>query len=243
MKAAMKSDRAFTLVEMLLVIAVIGILAGLLLTALSAAKGNASRTTCLDNLKQINAGIRMYCDDASDVAPGARVPWILYKERMKNYVGVEGRSSSHDRIFACPADTFHYCDSLTNGYLFFTNAPLHDDKRYDYTSYWFSGFNLHPTNNDRGQSWLGIGGLKLSSIKEPSRTVLAAEAPAFFPFSWHQPATPRQVPPGEWPSFNDAKDMVSFVDGHVSYIKMYFEYAMAPFYNPPAGYDYKWSGD
>ena len=37
--------------------------------------------------------------------------------------------------------------------------------------------------------------------------------------------------------------MASFVDGHVSYIKIYFEYAMAPFYNPPAGYDYKLSDD
>jgi hypothetical protein len=37
--------------------------------------------------------------------------------------------------------------------------------------------------------------------------------------------------------------MVSFVDGHVNYIKMYWNGGAASFYDPPANYDYKWSGD
>jgi prepilin-type N-terminal cleavage/methylation domain-containing protein len=81
-----KSDKAFTLVELLVVIAIIGILAALLLPALSAAKDNARRTTCLDNLKQINAGIRMYYDDSNDASPSAYhsqgTPMIAYKERI-----------------------------------------------------------------------------------------------------------------------------------------------------------------
>ena len=41
-------------------------------------------------------------------------------------------------------------------------------------------------------------------------------------------------------------DMVSFVDGHVSYIKMYWKGALGPMgvscnYDPPDGYDYQWS--
>jgi hypothetical protein len=49
--------------------------------------------------------------------------------------------------------------------------------------------------------------------------------------------------------FNDAMDMVSFVDGHVSYIKMYWKSGPPPTtlfsgdYDPPAGYDYQWSGN
>jgi hypothetical protein len=39
-----------------------------LLPALSATKGNAKWTACLDNLKQINAGIRMYYDDSNDAS-------------------------------------------------------------------------------------------------------------------------------------------------------------------------------
>ena len=51
--------------------------------------------------------------------------------------------------------------------------------------------------------------------------------------------------------FNDALDMVSFVDGHVSYIKIYWNtnlvgarypiQMMSGTYDPPAGYDYQWS--
>jgi prepilin-type N-terminal cleavage/methylation domain-containing protein len=246
MKAAIKSDRAFTLVELLVVMAVIGILAGLLLPALSALKANAQRTACLDNLKQINAGIRMYCDDSSDVSPSSRGPWIWYKERIKNYVGLQGHSSPQDRIFACPADTFYYHDPPPAGIVHFVNAPMHDSDLYDYSSYLFNGFNLwfNGPNHQTNYGALGIAGLKLSSIREPVKTVLVAEAPAFDPFSWHEPGTPIQLPPGQWLRFNNAKDMVSFVDGHVSYIRMYYEEGQfAWFYDPPAEYDYKWSGN
>jgi len=50
--------------------------------------------------------------------------------------------------------------------------------------------------------------------------------------------------------FNDSKNMVSFVDGHVDYIKMYWDsarrypngfFAVAGYYDPPTGYNYQWS--
>ena len=81
----------------------------------------------------------------------------------------------------------------------------------------------------------------MGSVKEPVKTVLVAELPALVPFSWHQPV--KKIA-------NNARDMVSFVDGHASYIKMYWDATNASFghveawnYDPPQGYDYKWSGD
>ena len=74
MKPTIKFNRAFTLVELLVVIAIIGILAALLLPVLSAAKDKAKRTTCMNNLRQINLGIRMYSDDSSDVSPVTKQP-------------------------------------------------------------------------------------------------------------------------------------------------------------------------
>jgi prepilin-type N-terminal cleavage/methylation domain-containing protein len=60
----------FTLIELLVVIAVIVLMAALLLPVLGRTKGAVKRTRCLNNLRQINLGTRMYCDDSNDVTPG-----------------------------------------------------------------------------------------------------------------------------------------------------------------------------
>jgi len=53
------------LIELLVVVAIIGILASLLLPALARAKGIARSTQCKSNLRQITLGLRMYEDDFS----------------------------------------------------------------------------------------------------------------------------------------------------------------------------------
>ncbi len=235
--------RAFTLIELLVIIAIIAILAALLLPALSAAKDKAKRTTCLNNLRQINLGIQMYCDDSHDVSPVPKTLGYGYKELMKSYVGLNGPSSSHDRVFACPADTFYYVTSPGVPCKLF-NVPQHENAKWDYSSYWFNGFNL--ATPSFSTSWLGIANRTIASIINPAKTVMVAESPAFYAYSWHQPRTPLQLSAGESPAFNNAKDMVGFVDSHVSYIKIYLEvpgHLPSCSYNPPAGYDYKWSGD
>ena len=60
----------FTLVEMLVVIAVIGVLIALLLPALQAAREAARRTACLNNLKQIGLGLHMHAAAHQTFPPG-----------------------------------------------------------------------------------------------------------------------------------------------------------------------------
>jgi prepilin-type N-terminal cleavage/methylation domain-containing protein/prepilin-type processing-associated H-X9-DG protein len=57
------SLRAFTLTEVLVVIAIIGILSALILPALNQGKSSAQRAACASNLRQLGLATRLYWDD------------------------------------------------------------------------------------------------------------------------------------------------------------------------------------
>jgi len=116
---------AFTLVEMLVVIAVIGILAGLLLPVLSGSKQKAQGVYCLNNGRQLMTALTMYTGDNHDFFPpnpddGNTVPghnWCggktgvgqpdefnpdLLKDPNRNLVALY--LSGNTTVFHCPGD-------------------------------------------------------------------------------------------------------------------------------------------
>jgi prepilin-type N-terminal cleavage/methylation domain-containing protein/prepilin-type processing-associated H-X9-DG protein len=71
-------NRAFTLLELLVVLAIIGVLASLILPAIMGARESARRVSCLNNLRQINLALANY-DSATKVLPlGAYRPAGLH---------------------------------------------------------------------------------------------------------------------------------------------------------------------
>ena len=78
-------NRAFTLVELLVVIGIIAVLVGILLPALSKARRAAQTASCLANLHTIGHGYFMYAGANKDFLPYAISP--SYSLRPSDPVG------------------------------------------------------------------------------------------------------------------------------------------------------------
>jgi prepilin-type N-terminal cleavage/methylation domain-containing protein/prepilin-type processing-associated H-X9-DG protein len=114
-------DKAFTLIELVVVIAMVGMLTALLLPALAGAKGDTWRAQCQSNLKQLGTGFRLFEQDHDEMfAPAGyyagnsafgQIAWDSYIHRYIGGTAPESwlsqgtlPSDSSPQIEHCPTD-------------------------------------------------------------------------------------------------------------------------------------------
>jgi prepilin-type processing-associated H-X9-DG protein/prepilin-type N-terminal cleavage/methylation domain-containing protein len=213
MKSSSKS--AFTLVELLVCIAIIALLASLLLPALSQAKARAYRTVCANNLRQVGIALRLYVDQFQGY------PWYQG--------GPSGRDEWHETLMDwAPSTTLPpYCpaDRVTRKFVNWRNYTLlWGMMNYGYNVYG-SGLDLdHPVLGLHPQFSGANGPIRESQVVAPSDMIgfgdsfmvrripggtnVAITFPFVHPFF-----------PGLSVRHNGGPNML-FCDGHVEYGKI-----------------------
>ncbi len=103
--------KIFTLIELLIVVAIIAILAGMLLPALNSARERGKSIKCLSNLKQMGVANALYVDDNQEYYPFLYYGWTsglaAYTGNAKtmdsNANGIYIRSNQPVQMYDCPS--------------------------------------------------------------------------------------------------------------------------------------------
>jgi prepilin-type N-terminal cleavage/methylation domain-containing protein/prepilin-type processing-associated H-X9-DG protein len=145
MKSWMRMIRSFTLIEMLVVIAIISLLAALMVPALTSAKESSKRIKCQSNLHQIALAIQMYIGERDGYLPYGRTQvWetppnppagadpAYLQDLIRTYLsGPTVGMGTNSPVFTCPAAKM--------GWLL-TTVPRND---YRYNYFFANGWNLN----------------------------------------------------------------------------------------------------
>lgn len=159
---------AFTLIELLVVIGIIGILAAMLMPALSRAKEAGRRIACLNNLHEIGYALKMNVDDNDGQFPLRSQPGHCWPQQLYDDYG------GNVNLLRCPSDGPGTPMTWGTG---LTNCPGDAAPR----SYIINGFNDYFADKFGITDWGTLEGLMFTNIiKEnvvirPSDTIIFGE--------------------------------------------------------------------
>jgi prepilin-type N-terminal cleavage/methylation domain-containing protein/prepilin-type processing-associated H-X9-DG protein len=165
--------RAFTLIELLIVIAIIGILSALLLPALARSKISAQRIQCVSNLRQLGIGMQLYWNDNDGQCfttrtvstNGGVIHWCGWLDGTKPE-GQRPYDFSYGKLYPyINASDVRLCPSLNS-----SPTPLKlKATNIIFFSYGYNGVALSPTNST-------LPPVNIAQIKNLLDTALFADA-------------------------------------------------------------------
>lgn len=227
--------KAFTLVELLVVIAIMAILMAILLPALSKAREQARTTVCKTNLKTQWTACTMYMDDYGGRFPTSDASYYgwggkqgteidSYEEEfarsastrlLNKYVGRLGTVDIDDmdnalKVFQCPSDRGCFGGAWNDSAIF--GGPDRLPSAWETLGYSYH-YNCAALNNDYDK---GLLGKKLSVVRLPDEVLLVGD--------WTMTTYFLNYNPFEEAYWHNRQELgwsnVAFVDGHVEYIRM-----------------------
>lgn len=151
--------RGFTLIELLVVVAIIAIIAGILMPALSRARESARRTTCMNNLKQLYLGVKMYAEDWDGWSP-MPARWFDYNAGIMKYVQ-QGKYLTYSTVQEARSKSVFMCPSVKGEIVGMQGSnPIYDYFYEQHSSnppkgvYLAYGWNLVYTTTNRWVNWV-----------------------------------------------------------------------------------------